>query len=190
MLEDLDIVRRCQEGQTDLMEILIDRHQTALYSLCRKLARDPDDADDLFQDTWVKVMKNLDKFTPQHKFITWVFSICVNLYRDRYRKRKRWLWRVKRYDSEEEQQRAMEAAGSGDSAPDRQVLQNETKAQVRRAMDRLDDAYRIPIILHYFRGLTISEIAGIMKVPDGTVKTRLVRGREKLGTLVEEASHA
>lgn len=190
MLEDLDVVRRCQEGQTDLMEILIDRHGTALYTLCRKLASDPDDADDLFQDTWVKVMKNLERFSPEHRFVTWLFSICVNQYRDRYRKRKRWLSRVKAYVSAEEQQRAIEAARSKEPAPDRRALRNEAKAQVRHALARLDDALRIPIILHYFRGLTISEIAVIMRVPDGTVKTRLVRGREKLRTLVEDASHA
>lgn len=190
MLEDADIVRRCQEGQTDLMEILIDRHRIALYSLCRKLAKDPDDADDLFQDTWVNVMKNVDRFSPEHRFTTWLFSICVNRYRDRYRKRKRWLWRVKRYASAEEQQRVMEDARSTEPAPDRRVLRSEAEVQVRLGLDRLDDALRIPIILHYLRGRTISEIAGILRVPDGTVKTRLSRGREKLRKLVEEASHA
>ena len=93
MLEDRDIVRRCQEGQTDLMEILIDRHQTALYTLCRQLAGDPSDADDLFQDTWVRVMRSIGQFSGEHEFTSWLFRICVNRYRDKYRKRKRWLKR-------------------------------------------------------------------------------------------------
>jgi RNA polymerase sigma-70 factor (ECF subfamily) len=190
MLEDRDIVRRCQEGQTDLMDILIDRHQTALYTLCRKLTGDPSDADDLFQDTWVRAMRSIGQFSGEHKFAPWLFRICVNRYRDKYRKRKRWLRRIKEYPSAEKQDTAMESVGSSDSGPDGQVIRQEAEEMVRVALDRLDDKFRVPLLLHYFRDLGISEIAEILALPDGTVKTRLSRGRAMLRDIVEDSPYA
>jgi RNA polymerase sigma-70 factor (ECF subfamily) len=190
MLEDRDIVRRCQEGQTDLMDILIDRHQTALYTLCRKLTGDPSDADDLFQDTWVRVMRSIGQFSGEYPFTTWLFRICVNRYRDKYRKRKRWLKRIKEYPSTEKQDTAMESVASGGPGPDGQVIQREAEQAVRNALARLDDKFRVPILLHYFRDLSISDVARILSLPDGTVKTRLARGREMLRGMVEDPRYA
>ena len=78
MIEDGEIVRRCLAGQMGMMDLLIDRYKTDLYSLCVKLTRDRPDADDLFQDTWARVMRNLESYDPQHKFKSWLFAICAN----------------------------------------------------------------------------------------------------------------
>ena len=85
VLEDGEIIRRCLGGQPGMMDLLIDRYATDLYSLCVKLTRNRPDADDLFQDTWARVMRSLDGYDPQHRFKAWLFAICTNRYRDLYR---------------------------------------------------------------------------------------------------------
>lgn len=190
MLEDQEIIRRCKSGQTDLMDILIDRYQTRLYTLCRRLTRDPDDADDLFQDTWVNVVKNISRLQADHKFASWLFTVCVNRYRDRYRSRKSWLARIKEYTSGEVKEREMALQKSRDPGPDELVVRDEAEAAVRNAVDRLSDTVRIPIILHYFHDLGLREVAQALGIPEGTVKSRMARGREMLKKTLEGARHA
>jgi len=157
VLEDTEVIRRCLGGQTGMMDVLIDRYKTDLYSLCVKLARTGHDADDLFQDTWVKVMKRLDSYDSRHRFKTWLFAICMNCYRDFYRRRKRWWRRVvgmgQRGGEEgqgcEEERASMEAQGPD---PEEQAMAEESREAVREALERLEDALRLPIILHYFQG--------------------------------------
>ena len=195
MLDDGQIIRRCLDGQMGMMDLLIDRHKTDLYSLCLKLTRSGPDADDLFQDTWVKVMKSLDSYNPEHRFKTWLFAICMNRYRDLYRWRRRWWRRVRRLGEEgspegeprpDDELAAMEA---GEPNPEEQAISQEKRGAVREALDRLDDPFRLPILLHYFQDLSVAEIARILKIPTGTVKTRLLRGREKLKGAIEAAGH-
>lgn len=186
MLEDGEIVRRCLAGQAGMMDLLIDRYKTDLYSLCVKLARNGPDADDLFQDTWVKVMKNLESYKPEHRFRTWLFTICTNNYRDLYRWRKRWWRRVTNLGKEGEAEDGLrppdEMAIMEDPAPtpDFQAAAQEGAMAVRAALEKLEDAFKLPLFLHYFQDLPVAEIAVIMEIPEGTVKTRLARGREKL----------
>lgn len=195
MLEDGEIIRRCLGGQAGMMDLLIDRYKADLYSLCVKLTRDRTDADDLFQDTWVKVMKGLKKYKPEHKFRTWLFAVCTNQYRDLYRWRKRWLRRVSRLGQgagkegdprPEDELTMMEDRVPG---PEEQAIRRESRGAVRAALDTLDDTFRLPMVLHYFQDLSVAEIADVMKIPQGTVKTRLSRGREKLRAAVEAAGH-
>ena len=184
MLEDRDIIERCREGQTDLISILIDRYQTPLYTLCRKLTSNRDDADDLFQDTWVKVMKYIGQCNPERKFSTWLYTICVNRYRDRYRKRKRWLSRVKEYASTETKYEEMDRVGADEPSPVDEVISEETRSAVRGALDRLDDKLRIPMLLFYFREMRLAEVAEVLDIPDGTLKNRLFLGRNKLKAIL------
>ncbi len=172
-----------------LMDILIDRYKTDLYSLCMKLTRSGPDADDLFQDTWIRVMKRLDSYTPEYRFKTWLFAICMNRYRDLYRWRKRWWRRVRQIGTSEHSEgdlAAMEAPGPG---PEQQVISEESRVAVREAIDKLEDAFRLPILLYYFQGLSIGEIGEVLGIPQGTVKTRLHGGREKLRAAMEDAGH-
>jgi RNA polymerase sigma-70 factor (ECF subfamily) len=189
MLEDRDIILRCRSGQTELIDVLVDRYRTELYTLCRKLAKDPADADDLFQDTWVKAMRHIGQCDPERKFSAWLFAICVNRYRDRYRKGKRWLRRFKEYGSTEQKDEEMAQAGDGRQAADDCLISKEENLAVRGALDRLEDKYRVPMHLYYFQGLTMAEVAVILGLPDGTVKTRLFVGREKLRAMLGGVCH-
>jgi RNA polymerase sigma-70 factor (ECF subfamily) len=177
-----------------MMDLLIDRYKTDLYSLCMKLAQNRGDADDLFQDTWVKVMKNLASYNPEHRFKTWLFAVCTNRYRDLYRWRRRWWRRVKRlgeekgHEGEPRPEDELAIMESGDATPEQRVIDLESRGMVRKALDGLEDAFRLPLLLHYFQDLSVAEIAAIMEIPEGTVKTRLSRGRDRLRAEMESAS--
>jgi len=171
------------------MDILIDRYQTDLYSLCVKLTRGGPDADDLFQDTWVRVVKRIDGFSPERSFKTWLFAICMNRYRDMYRWRKRWLRRVRPFGSGERTEEEIERVESGDPGPDQLAVSAEERNLLRKAVDALEDTLRLPVLLHYFQGLSTAEIGEVLGIPGGTVKTRLQRAREKLRRTMEEEGY-
>ena len=189
MLEDREIIRRCLLGQMGLMDVLIERYKTDLYTLCEKLTRDPSEADDLFQDTWMNVVKNLRKYSPDYGFKTWLYSVCVNRYRDLYRRRKRWWRRITRMPSWERSQDEPMEFRSPDPDPEETMVSEERKGAIREAIDRLEEMFRLPILLHYFQELSMVEIGEILGIAPGTVKSRLSRGREKLKSEMEGSGH-
>ena len=158
MLEEREIIRRCQCGQVRLLEVVIARYQDALYTLCRKLTRDLGDADDLFQDTWAAVLRKIDSFSAGGRFRPWLFAICVNRYRDNYRRRRRWSLRLRRWHSAEEEARVTERVASPGGGPDETRERRELHRALRAAIAGLDDRYRLPVLLHYDQGLKMEEI--------------------------------
>ena len=189
VLEDREIIHRCQCGQTQLLDILIDRYKDVLYSLCMKLAKNRPDADDLFQDTWVNVMKNIGSFSLERKFSTWLLAICINRYRDRYRWQKRWIHRLKHFASARHIEDETAGQEVNNPLPDELLIRDEKTQAVRKALDMLGDIYRMPVILHYFYDLPIEEVGSILEIPPGTVKSRLSKGRQLLKRSMEDAGH-
>ena len=183
-MEDREIIRRCQSGQEDLIDLLIDRHRTTLYSLCRKLTRLPAEADDLFQDTWLRAVRSIARFDLNRRFAPWLFAICINRHRDRLRKRRRWGALVRPFKSEHDLGR------SAARDPAARMVAREQALAVRRALEDLDDAHRLPILLHYYREFTMTEIAEMLEIPAGTVKSRLNTARRVLRARLEELGHA
>jgi len=189
VVEDREIIRRCRLGQMSLMDVLIERYKTDLYSLCEKLTRDPSDADDLFQDTWMNVVKNLEKYSSKYAFKTWLFSICLNRYRDLYRRRKRWWRRITRISSWERPEGNPVEFRAPDPDPEETMISEERKSTVREAVEGLEDMFRLPVLLHYFQGLSTAEVGEVLGISPGTVKSRLSRGREKLRSQMEGLGH-
>ncbi|MBI4721259.1 MAG: sigma-70 family RNA polymerase sigma factor [Chitinivibrionia bacterium] len=187
MMEDEEIIRRCREGRTDLLDVLIERYKTELYSLCMRLARRAPDADDLFQDTWVRVMKRLDGYSSEQRFKPWLFAICVNRYRDLYRWRKRWGRR--RSGGEDPADIRLSPMAGNESDPEQRAVAEENMTAARRAIDALEDALRLPVVLHYFEDLSTEEIGRILEIPQGTVKSRLHAARGKLRGALEDAGY-
>ncbi len=189
MIADRDIILRCQRGQTHLLDVLIERYKVALYSLCRKLTRNSADADDLFQDTWVRVMKNIARFSPERRFSPWLFTICVNGYRDRYRKRGRWSRLIPSFRSSTIRDAVIDRTPAPESGPEEDLLRDESARGVRRALSGLHDTLRLPLLLHYYRDLSLEEISQILGIPTGTAKSRLHRGRAMVRSLMEDENH-
>lgn len=155
-------MRRVQQGDGRALDALVERHRRRLYGF---LARRASDArrDDLFQETWLRVVRAKDRFDPTQRFTTWLFQIANNLCRDGARRRA--------VESRERARAAADAAAAathGGGAPGL-----ELRLDVGRRLARLPDRLREVLVLRYFEDLPEREIAAIVGVPAGTVKSRL-----------------
>ncbi len=150
-----------------------------LYGLCRTLCANSFDADDLYQDTWLKVMKNISQYDPAKPFEPWLTKICVNTYRNALRR----LMRSPTFDgftTSEEKTAVMDGVASPEE-PD--------YSELRRAIDNLPEKLRITVILFYFQDMDINEVAQTLNIPSGTVKSRLNKARQLLKEVLTDETN-
>lgn len=167
------------------IKILINEYKDFVYRFSFYLCKNSMESDDLFQDTWVKVLKNIDKYTWNDRFEPWIRTICLNTYKDKYRKSKRWLNIIKHYFNEEKKEKEIINFPSKNNLPEKEIIKNEEKELLKKAVNKLKDEYRIPIILYYFERISYKEISEIMLIPEGTIKSRLNKARKLLKEYVE-----
>jgi RNA polymerase sigma-70 factor (ECF subfamily) len=172
-------------GHEEAIDMLVDKYKNPLYKLCYHLSEEKFDAEDLFQETWIRVIKNLKRYDCDRAFRTWLFSICINLYKDKYRKKKRWLSVIKEYFSDEDKDHEMENASDEYPLPEEKLISNMEKGKLRKNLSMLEDIYRIPILLYYFKDISYNDMAAILQIPVGTVKSRLNYARGKLKKMME-----
>lgn len=189
MLDDAVIIRRCQTGQPEQFEQLAVRYRIPLYSLCRKLERGQDAANDLFQTTWVKALQAIGTCDPERRFISWLFSVAVNLYRDEYRKRKRWFRRICSFRSTGPGDEAWHQVAGSDPGAEQPLMEVEAKETLRGCVAELPDELRLPVLLFYLREIRQDDVAEILGIPAGTVKSRLARARSVLRQRMEEKGY-
>jgi len=153
-----------------LIDLYIMKYGKRLFGLCMKLCANTHDAEDLYQETWLKVLKNIDKYDPRREFEGWLTAICINTYRNSLKRaRKNPVW--DKFFSEEEKTAVLDNI-TGEEPPD--------YSELHTAIDCLPERLRITVILFYFRDMEISETARILKIPEGTVKSRLNKARKCL----------
>ena len=153
-----------------MIDQYIRQYGKRLYGFCLTLCADGFDADDLYQETWLRVCQRIGSYDPSRPFEPWVTGICVNLYRDLLRRRKRSPV-FDGFSTAEEKSSVMEAVAA-ESDPDYFPL--------REAIGRLPEKLRVAVILFYFHDLDEKRTAEALRVPPGTVKSRLHQAREKL----------
>ncbi|MGN0505231.1 MAG: RNA polymerase sigma factor, partial [Lachnospiraceae bacterium] len=147
-----------------------------LYGLCLTLCINPFDADDLYQETWLKVVKNIEKYDKSREFEPWLTAICVNTYRNTLRRIARSPF-FNRFASNEEKDAALESVAAPESSF---LTTKEEYASLHRAINGLPEKLRITVILFYFRDMEIEKTALVLGIPPGTVKSRLNKARKLL----------
>lgn len=152
-----------------MLDSYIAQYGRRLYGLCRSLCPLREDADDLYQDTWLKALKSLDQYDPTRPFEPWLTRICVNTYRSRLRRLARSPFLPFRTTED------LEAVLHSAPAPE-----TEDYTEVRAAVDRLPDKLRTAVILFYFEDLDVAAAAAALNIPPGTVKSRLHKARTML----------
>jgi RNA polymerase sigma-70 factor (ECF subfamily) len=175
---DEDLMECVQAGDTQALAALIDRWRAPLYAFLWRRAGDG--ADDLFQESWIRVSRARDRFDRSRRFSTWLFQIANNLCRDRWRRQSA---RRRALDALRDETRA-----SGRDRVAAPELPGEH--QLERRLERLPERLREVLVLRYYQDLGEAEIAEILDIPRGTVKSRLhtaVRAARAL--LAEDASH-
>lgn len=153
------------------LEYLMTKYSKYIYNLAYKLCFNQQDAEDLFQETWLKVYKSLHTYNKNKKIENWLYTICINAYRDKYRKNKI-IRHVKQFFSSEEYNKEIANIKDKRIVEDN-VLQKEEYQELNKALNNLKDTYRIPLILFYYKELSYEEIAEILDIPIGTVKSRM-----------------
>jgi len=188
-IDDVVLVEQCRRGDPTAMERLILKYQNRIYNVILKICANPDDAAELTQDTFVKIIENIDRFERRSGFYTWAFRIAVNLTLNYcQRSAKHGFSSLDAENDEHSQQARAQLKGflSDDSSPDPAVVaQNKELCRiVAKTLMELDDAQRAVLVLRDIEGMNYAEIAKVLDIELGTVKSRLSRARSNLRELL------
>ncbi|MCK5129583.1 MAG: sigma-70 family RNA polymerase sigma factor [Clostridiales bacterium] len=179
MTEQKRLLIRYTEGDVQAMNELIEAYKQDLYNLCFRLTFSLSDADDLFQQTWLKVINRPEKFNG-NSFKNWLYTVCVNTFRDGYRKRMR-LMKIGGVEFKNNQAKDIAMALVSDNVTTEDIAQgNFIKTTLVAHVNRLASKYKTVIVLYYYQDMSYDEISKILNIPIGTVKSRMNTAKSKL----------
>ncbi len=189
-LEEEVLIKRSQRGDLEAAGLLIVRYQDRLYNTILKICSNPEDAAELTQETFVKVLEKITDFRGKSSFYTWLFRIGVNLTLNFCKRRGRLVMQSIDGSGGDESERAT-ARLSGyllcreKADPVGLAQDKEAREIVLRALGRLDEEQRVVLVLRDIEGLSYQEIAEILDIELGTVKSRISRARAGLRDMLE-----
>jgi RNA polymerase sigma factor (sigma-70 family) len=170
---------------TNNLDDLYEEYGRYIYHLCLKLTRNKEEAEDVMQDVWVKVVRYSDRLDTIDHLKGWLTTICMNTFRDRYRKNVRHSEHVMNQPPTLDVP-ILDLVPSNTLTPSEIVEQNDIQSIVRQKIDKLDEIYKTTLEYFYVYQYSLIEIAEEMKVSIGTVKSRLFRARKYLKELMVE----
>lgn len=183
---DADLVARAREGDTRAFDALILRYGDKLYGLVYNMTSNREDTHDLLQEIFARAYQSLPKFRGHSSFYTWIYQIGVNMTLNFLKKRKRRSGlSLNEMDSSVQNDPAL-VDHSHHSDPERQSNLHELQLRLNEAMQHLSEAHRTVVTLFDVQGLPHSEIAKILKVSVGTVRSRLHYAHQQLQTYLQE----
>jgi RNA polymerase sigma-70 factor (ECF subfamily) len=180
---DQDVVRWAREGHERAFRELIRRYERPVFSLIYRMVRDRELAEDLAQETFVKVLNAIDSYRPEYKFSSWIFKIANNAAIDHLRRRELDTLSLEgardATTPERAEATALQISDRGET-PLQEMEARELGASIERAIERLRPEYRSCILLRHVEDKSYEEIAEILSLPLGTVKTYIHRARAEL----------
>jgi RNA polymerase sigma-70 factor (ECF subfamily) len=183
------LVRRCVSGDAAAWQEIVQQYNRRIYNICYRFSGSPDDAADLAQEVFIKMYRTLSTFdTTRASFMTWVTTVTRNLLVDHFRKGK--------YDrvtdsldatpgNQDEGLTLAEQLEDRNPSPESRLRSQETQKLVHEALKRLSPELREAVILRDLQDLDYKDIAKVLNVPEGTVKSRINRGRTELARLLQ-----
>lgn len=169
------------------LEQCIQEYGKDIYSFCRHLACGIQEADDLYQDTFLKAWELNEKIEYEKNPKSYLLSIALRLWKNRKRK---YAWRMRIAQVFSLTEEAFEDLEDSDhfsgSSIEKQILQQEETELVQKAVERLPERLKAPVLLYYMEELSVDEIAGLINIPAGTVKSRLYQARKRLKKELED----
>ncbi len=183
------LVRRCISGDAAAWEEIVQRYHRRIYNICYRFAGSSNDADDLTQEVFIKMYRTLNSYdVDRGAFMTWVTTVTRNLLVDHFRKtrQERMTDSLDTTSSDHADTLALsERIPDRRPAPDSRVQTREAKEAVHQALQKLSPELREAVILRDLQDMDYREIATVLKVPEGTVKSRINRGRAELARLLQ-----
>jgi RNA polymerase sigma-70 factor, ECF subfamily len=183
------LVRRCVSGDAAAWQEIVQQYHRRIYNICYRFSGSPDDAADLAQEVFIKMYRTLSTYdTTRASFMTWVTTVTRNLLVDHFRKGK--------YDrvtdsldatpgNQEDGLTLAEQLEDKSASPETKLRSQETQKLVHEALKRLSPELREAVILRDLQDLDYKDIAKVLNVPEGTVKSRINRGRTELARLLQ-----
>jgi len=177
---DMELIQECVNNGCEFsFEELVNRYKNLVYSIILRQTNNRDEAADLAQDVFLKVYRNLARYTPEFKFSTWIMRITSNHIIDQHRKKKMETVSFEVYTSE--------GGSVGTSVSSEAIyLKHEQTERLQKILGGLPEQYRTPIILFHEHGLSYQEISDKIGEPVSKIKNRIFRGRKLLKGLIME----
>jgi RNA polymerase sigma-70 factor (ECF subfamily) len=181
--EDDRLIGLCRKGDVNAFEVLVEKHQKKMINIAYRMIGDYETACDVVQEAFLSAYRALRKFRGEASFSTWLCRIVINGSKNRRKQmRIRRQWEGPSLDDPVETEDGQFKADPPSPEPSvlDQIEKKEVRAKVQACINSLDDEYREVIVLRDIQGFSYDEICDILKIPDGTVKSRLFRARDRL----------
>ncbi len=188
--EDAEIVSLCKKGDTDAFEVLVNKYQKKMLNIAYRMIGTYDDACEIVQDAFVSAYRNLKHFRGEARFSTWLYTIVVNLSKNRL---KQVTVRGHREEltldnpMNPDERHLKREPVSGEPSALENIEKRETQKLVQGCINSLENEFREVIVLRDIQGFSYEELSDMLKMKEGTVKSRLFRAREALKNCLKRA---
>ena len=186
-MQDELLIRRAQRGDADAFEQLLLEHQKNVYNLCYRMAGNPDDAMDLSQETFLRAWRCLDQYQFASAFSTWLYRLCSNICIDFLRRRRRQQTVPLTFEDADGEEQTY-AVPDAQPLPEEQVELKLTREILQAAMAQLLPEHRAVLQLRVVNEMSYEQIADVLDIQIGTVKSRLSRARNQLKKILERGN--
>jgi RNA polymerase sigma-70 factor (ECF subfamily) len=184
-LEDQRLIKLAREGDQKAFETLLKKYRNLVYHVMIKMVRNPQEAEDLSQEAFIKAFNALSSFNEEFAFSTWLMKIATNNCIDYLRKKKLRTYSIDEPIQYKEEQVQIELPDH-DPTPEKTLLNEERSKLINGAIQSLPPRYRHVIVLRHQEEKSYEDIAEILKLPLGTVKARIFRAREMLNKRIKD----
>ncbi len=183
-MKDEELVKRINAGEMELFEEIIARYETKVFGVIYYMMRNKNEVEDIAQEVFIKVFKNLRKFKGDSSLYTWIYKITVNLCLDELKKRKKVVYLDEKVEVNDSELEIQLSSNEKDQA--KLYEEKELKECMQKCIRELPEKQRIMLILRDIQGLPYEEISRITGIKLGTVKSQINRARLKLKDLIEK----
>jgi RNA polymerase sigma-70 factor (ECF subfamily) len=178
-IDDQKLIEAIQNGDTKAYSQLVNRYKDLVYTLAIRMMRNREEAEEVAQDTFIKVFKSLDKFKGDSKFSTWIYKVTYNTCLDRIKKNKKHL------NDAAIDEFTFNKLDTIDNALDN-MINEEKRVLIKNCINKLPEDSSALLTLFYFEDLSLVEISKIINIEANTVKVKLFRARKKLAVILEQ----
>lgn len=182
---ETELVRKAAAGDGDAFEQLVLSYEKPIYNLCLRMCGNSDDAMDLTQETFLKAWRNLGAFRSDAAFSTWLYRLCSNVCIDHLRREGKRKVIPLHTEDDDGEERTMDVADPA-PGPQERLEAADQRQQVADALQSLEPEYREALTLRVIHDMSYADIADVLQVREGTVKSRIARAREKMRQAMEK----
>lgn len=178
-IDDQHYISLTLNGDSSAFAILVDRYKDLVYTLTLRMLKNREEAEEVAQDTFIKLYKSLNRFKGDSKFSTWIYRVAYNASLDRLKKNKKYFNNVAIDEYTEHQVKTIDNALS--------KLEEEERSQaIQKCIEQLPSEDAFILTLYYFEGQSLDEISKVIDLTPNNVKVKLFRSRKKLATIMKQ----